>query len=253
MELPVDTAQQLTAAQHFGLTSKCRLQISHQQRGRHAFPGYIGQHETERVRPQIQKIVVIAAHIARSHAAGGILNRPKLLHRLREELLLHMPRNLDLRPRLTLRASPRRRLTCLFLDSAEQPQVIPRLLHKIGCAAMHRIHGQLDVSPRGHHHHRRAIGPDAELVQQVEPFLPRRRIARIVQVHQNQIERTRIQRPQQSLRRVHGFRQISGALQQQPKSLQDVRLVIADQDSENAVAGARIRCGGDSGHTSTQR
>ena len=65
----------------------------------------------------------------------------------------------------------------------EQPLVVPRLRNKIARPAFHRFHRQIDRRPRRHHHDRQRIIERLNLRDHLEPFLPRSRVARVIQVH----------------------------------------------------------------------
>jgi len=76
-------------------------------------------------------------------------------------------------------------------------------------------------------------------VQQVEPFLARRRVARVVEVHQHGVEVARLQRRENTGGRFRGLDLVLLAFEEQPQRLQHVGLIVSDQD-------ARLRNGGHS-------
>src|SRR6476620_4588855 len=55
------------------LTAQMGLKVGHEQRGRHALPGDVADDQTQPVSPEIEKIVVIAAHPARLDAGACVL------------------------------------------------------------------------------------------------------------------------------------------------------------------------------------
>ena len=126
----------------------------------------------------------------------------------------------------------------LLLENVEQPRIHPRLLNEIADAMLHRLDGQPDAAPSGHHHNRRAIVARLNPVQQLDAFAPRRGVACVIQVHQHEIEIARIQRGKYPRRRRCAYDFVSVAFQQQTQRFEHVRLIIRN---ENFRAHARFR------------
>lgn len=66
---------------------------------------------------------------------------------------------------------------------SNQRSVVPRLLHEALRAGAHRLDGQLDVPPRGHHDDREVVVFGANLREHLKPLRAGGRIPRVVEVH----------------------------------------------------------------------
>ena len=124
-------------------------------------------------------------------------------------------------------------------DDAQEPRVVPRLLHEIAGAAAHRFHGQLDAPPGRHHDHRQSGVDRPKLRQQVKPLLSRGRIPRVIQVDQDGIELVRGDRLEDLRGCDRRFRLVAFSLEQETQSREDVRLVVSDQDFRHGGAAAQ--------------
>ena len=81
-----------------------------------------------------------------------------------------------------------------------------------------------------------------DLAEQLETFAPRRRIARVVEIHEEQVVVLRVQPIAHFLDGARGVGLETGAAQQQAKCGDDVRLIVGDQ---HAARDCRIgRCDG---------
>jgi hypothetical protein len=109
--------------------------------------------------------------------------------------------------------------------------VVPGLLHEVAHAAPHGFDRDVDRTPSGHHDDRELAVESLDARQQIDSLAARRRIAGVVQVHQQQIERARGDCRERSLRRPHGVDVNAFALEQQAQRVDQVRLVVGDQDS----------------------
>ena len=78
------------------LTAQIRLKVGHQQRGRHALAGDVADDQPETVLPEVEEIVVIAAHPARLDACACVLQRAHRRKSLRKEPRLHLHGDLEL-------------------------------------------------------------------------------------------------------------------------------------------------------------
>jgi len=159
-------------------------------------------------------------HRAHRRRLGNQHRPPVGLQRsiLRFELLLTPQRagELDLRP-----------------DDREEARVLPRLLHEIARAAAHRLDRDLHAAPRRHDDDRQRGIMRAQLREQIEPFLTRGRVARVVQVHQHRVELVAVDRLENRGRRSGRLHPVPLALQEQAERLQDVRLIVRDQHTRN--------------------
>jgi hypothetical protein len=87
-----------------------------------------------------------------------------------------------------LLAPERPRQLDLRANDGEQPRVFPRLLHEVARASPHRLDGDVDAAPGGHDDDGEGRVVGADVRQQVEAFAARRRVARVVQIHQHGVE-----------------------------------------------------------------
>ena len=185
----------------FELAAEGRLQIRGEQRGRDAFSRDVGQQHAQAAGAEVEKIVVIAADFARRQASSAVGDGFERLRVLREQALLDMPRDFELAAGfLTLL-----RAVGLFLDGGEQARVVPRLLNEVDRAAPHRLDREIDAGPRGHHDHRHAAVARQQMIEQRQAFVARGGVARIIHVHQDQIERVAFHGGEGGARRIRGF------------------------------------------------
>ncbi len=114
----------------------------------------------------------------------------------------------------------------LRAQNREQPNVLPWLLDKVARTTPHGLHGHFDAAPRGHDDDRQSAIEHLNPREQVKPLLARRRISRVVQVHQDRVKFPRFDGAQYLRGRGHALGFIPLALQQQAQSIADVRLVV---------------------------
>ncbi len=122
----------------------------------------------------------------------------------------------------------------LRLDDGQQPVVLPRLLDEIARAAAHGFHRQAHRAPGGHHDHRQHGVDGADARKQVQPFLPRRGVARVVQIHDHDVEIARFKRRNNRRGRSDRVDLIAFALQQQAQRFQNVGLIVGDQNARRS-------------------
>ena len=130
-------------------------------------------------------------------------------------------------------------------DDRQQPLVVPRLLDEVARAAAHRFDRDVHRAPRGHHDDRQRFVGGVNALQQVEAFFARRRVARVVEIHQDDVVVLQLHRAQQLLRRRRRVDQIAFGLQQQPQRFEHVGLIVADQNARRRLAARRagfVRC-----------
>ena len=133
----------------------------------------------------------------------------------------------------------------LRADDRQQPLVVPRLLDEVARAAAHRLDRDFDRSPGRHHDDRQRLVGGVNPLQQIEPFFTRRRVARVVEIHQDDVVVLQLHRAQQLLRRRGRVDEIALGLQQQAQRLEHVRLIVADQNARRRLAarGPDVVCG----------
>jgi hypothetical protein len=70
-------------------------------------------------------------------------------------------------------------------------------------------------------------------VEQVEPFLPGGGVARVIEVHQHDVEVARLHGVDGRRRRVDALGLIAFALDQEAQGFEDVGLIVRDQDDSS--------------------
>jgi hypothetical protein len=75
-------------------------------------------------------------------------------------------------------------------------------------------------------------------VQQVEPFLPRRRVPRVVEVHQHGVEVARFERREDARGRLRGLDLVLLRFEEQAERLENVLLIVGDEDARFSGAHA---------------
>ncbi len=112
----------------------------------------------------------------------------------------------------------------------EQAGVVPRLLHEVPGAAAHRLDHKVDAPPGGHDDDGEGLLALLDFGDEVEAFLAGRRVARVVQVHQDRVEVPGLDRVQQRRRRAGGLDAVAFGLEQEPQGLEHVGLIVGDQN-----------------------
>ena len=115
-------------------------------------------------------------------------------------------------------------------EGGQQARVVPRLLHEVPRPAAHRFDRDLDGAPRRHDDDRQGRVGVLDAREKIEPFAPRRRVARVVQVHQEDVEVRRVEGREHAARRGGGLDRESLALQKETKGLEHVALVVGDEN-----------------------
>ena len=77
------------------LAAQIRLEVGHQQSSRDSLARDVADHQSDAVLAQIQKIVIVAAHLASLDANACVIERAERRQRLREEPRLHHPSDLE--------------------------------------------------------------------------------------------------------------------------------------------------------------
>jgi hypothetical protein len=76
-----------------------------------------------------------------------------------------------------------------------------------------------------------------QAVEQIEAFLARSGVARVIEVHHHGVEVARFDGLEDAGRRVDGFGLIALSLDQEAQGFQHVRLVVGDQDARHIGIG----------------
>ena len=127
----------------------------------------------------------------------------------------------------------------LRADDREQPLVVPRLLHEVAGAAAHRLDGDVDRSPGGHHHDGQRLVGGVDALQQVEPLFAGRRVAGVVEVHQHDVVVAHLEGAQDLLRRGGRVDGVALGLEQEPQRFEDVGLVVGQQQARGRLSSHR--------------
>jgi hypothetical protein len=107
------------AGSAFSPVVKAALEVGHQQRGCHAFPGNVGQNKTHATGPHVEKVIVVSPHGARLNAFAGIVERLQRRLVSREEPALNIVSDDDvLHERLVTR--PRREIEIPYVGLGTQ-------------------------------------------------------------------------------------------------------------------------------------
>ena len=127
----------------------------------------------------------------------------------------------------------------LLPQRRQKVRVVPRLLHEVADAAPHRLDREIDAAPAGHDDHREQAVELLDARQQVDPFTPRGRVAGVVQIHQHQIERARLERVHRRVGRCHRVVLDALTLEKELQRVEQIGLIVRDQDPRRHVAGNR--------------
>jgi len=202
--IPVDNGIQPAAKQIWRQgrgreTANSRLQIGHQQRGRHALSSHVGDANSQRFFVERKNVEIVAAdQPGRLPRAGDFIAR-HLRNFARQKffldgpgfgdlafLLLQMKQGLFARPGLLRGEAPRFAALApqadLFGENLQQPGVGPGLLHKVAHAELHRFDSQAHGGPSGHGYDRRRIRDFLQPTEHVQAFTAGRGVTRIVQI-----------------------------------------------------------------------
>ena len=120
--------------------------------------------------------------------------------------------------------------------------VVPRLLHEVAHATAHGLDGEIHRAPSGHDNHRQRAVERLDAGQQIDALTPRRGVARIVQIHQEQIERLGTERGKGRVRGGYGLHIDALRFEQELEGIDEVRLIVGDQDARlNRTGGIHVR------------
>ena len=88
----------------------------------------------------------------------------------------------------------------LRTQDCEQTRVVPWLLNKVARAAAHCFDCKIDAAPGGHDHDGQRRIHCADSCEQVEAFTAGGRIARVVEIDQDNVKLVRIDRSEHTFR-----------------------------------------------------
>ncbi len=125
----------------------------------------------------------------------------------------------------------------LRANDCQQAFILPRLLDEVARAAAHSFDRQPNVAPCRHNNHGQVAVVGDDLRKEVEAFLARRGVARVVQVDQDRIVRFAGERFAHCGRRLRGIDDVAFGAQQQFDGLEDMRLIVR---GENAGGSRRF-------------
>src|SRR5881227_1016211 len=143
---------------------------------------------------------------------------------------------------LELLAAPQRPAQLdLGAERREQPAIVPRLLDEVARAATHRLDGAVDTGPGGHHDDRRRRVEPLESREQVQPFRPGGRVARVVHVDQEGVEIALVESGKDGAGGSGALDLVALALEEELESFQDVLLIVGDEDAGGGGRGGHGR------------
>jgi hypothetical protein len=119
----------------------------------------------------------------------------------------------------------------------DQLPVVPRLLHKIAHATAHRFNRQIDRAPSGHDDDRQEVVLLLDARQQIDPLTARRRVSRVVQIHQEKVVRAARDGIDHGIGRGDGIHADAFPFEQETQCVEQIVLVVGDEDAR--VNGAR--------------
>ena len=150
----------------------------------------------------------------------------------RKQLLLHVGGDFELRFAPPLGIG-------LLANGCHNAVVVPGLLNEVAGAASHGLHGKIDIAPGGHHDHRRGVALRVQAGQQIEAFFAGGRVARVVEIGQDEVERFGARGSQQVARRFYGDGLPALSFEQQAHGFEYVHLIVTNQDPEGLGLGRR--------------
>ncbi len=115
-------------------------------------------------------------------------------------------------------------------EGRQQARVVPGFLHEVPRPAPHRFDRDLDGAPRRHDDDRQGSVGILDAGEQIEPFASRRRVACVVQVHEEDVEVRGVEGREDAVGGGGGFEDESLALQEQAESFEHVALVVGDEN-----------------------
>jgi hypothetical protein len=120
----------------------------------------------------------------------------------------------------------------VHLDKTDEALVFPGFLDEVPRAPLHALDREIDVAPGSHHDHGQAGVHLLNARKKVETFLAGCRVARVVEVDEQDVVVGLAEGLKSELRRADAVDDDSLRLQKQFYSLKDVRLVVGDEDAD---------------------
>jgi hypothetical protein len=120
-----------------------------------------------------------------------------------------------------------------------QGGVVPRLVHEGARAAAHRLDRCVDAAPAGHDDDGEQRILLAHFLEQLESFTSGRRIAGVVEVHQQQIVGAAIETGTHLLHRAGGVGLEAGIAKQEPQRGDHVGLVVGHEHARDAASAVK--------------
>ena len=224
---------------------EARLRAGHEEGGGGALAAHVGDGYGQAAAGEGGQVVEVAAQAFRGPPGHGQVEARHARGRAHEEAALHLAR-VRLQAVGAASSSAHRDLRA---HGVEQAGVVPRLLHEVAHALAHRRHGQGHGRPRGHHHHRQVRIDRAHARDQLQPLVAGGRVARVVEVHQQQVVRVLglAQRGQHRRGRGDRAHREAVALEEQAERFEDVGLVVGHEDAR------RLRFGEGPAHEAARR
>ena len=207
------------------------LEVGHQERGGQALSGHVRDAERDAARADLEHVIVVAAQ------PGGRLPRrgdavPGWCRELtREQRRLYLARRRQFALVQLLRGAPRSAGQHVRAQRGQELVVVPRLAHEVADAVPEALDGEVHGGPGRHDHHGHVGVAGADGGQEVETLLAGGRAARVVEVHQHEVERRAVERFEQRRRRADGLRLVVLRLQEQAQGFPHLGLVVGDEDA----------------------
>jgi len=213
------------------------LQAGHEQGGGQALAGDIGDRQPDPGVREPQHVVAVPAEGRSRPPHGGDLAALDRRKRRRQQRALNPLRLFELARPAGSGLAPCARLFQLAGNCLPERRVLPRLVHERPRAPPHRFDRRFDAAPTGHGDDRQELIARVHLAEQVQPFTPRRGVAGVVEIHEEQVVVLRAQPVAHLLHRARGIGVEPVAAQQQPQRGNDVGLIVGDEHPRpNSVA-----------------
>ncbi len=115
-------------------------------------------------------------------------------------------------------------------------RVVPGLLHEVAHAAPHRFDREIHAGPARHDDDGEEPIERLDAREQIDALTARGRVARVIQIHQDEIERARLERAHRRVGRRHRVVLDALSLEQELQGIEQVGLIVRDQDPGCHVA-----------------
>ena len=212
------------------------LQVCHEQRRRKTLASHISDRQPEPCRRELQHVVTVAAKRGgwfphRRHLAARDLGK-----RRRQQRALDPLRMFELARGVRVGFPARSRLIEFAAHGLRERGVLPRFVDEGPRASAHRFDRCFDAAPTSHDNYRQQTIALVDLAEEFETFTPRRRIAGVIQIHEEQVVVPDAQSIAHFLDRAGGVGLEARTAQQQAKRGDHVGLV-----RRQSAPAARLR------------